>query len=330
MRFSVSAAVLLIVTWGAFAPAVGYPFVYEDAREARLTLNPEATSHQIYMQPYRALTYASRHVDMTLFGIQPWGFHLGAVLWHGLNVLILFAVAWLIFPPWGAVLAAGVFAWHPVQIEAVAYVSARADLISTVGVLLALLAASLGSVAGAVVGVVLACLGKEAAIVAGALVPLWAAWTRAPLHLGKYAAVVGGLAIAGVVLMGRDLTEWSVVLNPTLAGEQLATIWRLLALIVAPIGQTVDHDWQSLRWLGGAALVLSVGLTVWSIAEGWPRRHWLAFGWLWTLVALSPRLVVPLYEGLHEHHLYFPMIGWALCAGHWLTVRDARRSEQWH
>ena len=325
MRFGLSAAALLIVMLFVFAPAIGYGFVFEDTKDARLTLDPAFTGHQIYMQPYRALTYASRWIDMTLFGIQPWGFHLGSIAWHAVNVWLVFALAWLVLPPWGAIAAAGIFAWHPIQVEAVAYVSARADLVATCGVLLALLAASLGSVAGAVVGVVFACLGKEASIVAWALVPLWAAWTRAPFPLKRWCAVggvLGGIAYAAIL---RDITEFSIQPSMALAGEQLAVIFRLLALVAVPWGFTIDHDWASIAWFSPGALVGALGLTFWAVTEGWAHRHWLALAWLWTLIALSPRLVVPLYEGLHEHHVYPVLFGWCLCAGHWLTVNTRER-----
>lgn len=325
MRFATVATLLLAGTLTTFAPAVTFPLVYEDARDTQITLSANRLIDQLQTQPLRSVTTLTRLWEIGAFGLQPWGFHLGSVIWHLLNVWIVLAVAWLTLPSWAALTAAGVFALHPLQAEAVVYVSARADLVSTCFVLLAVLAASVGSMAGAVVGVVVASLAKESAIVAWALVPLWAAWTSAPFPVGRWcaAAVVG--ALAGAWFVWQQIGGLSAVFSPVLIGEQLAAVWRLIAAIAVPWGLTVDHDWAAIAWLRGPAVAASIGLTYWACRHGWASRSWLAFAWLWTLVCLSPRFVVPLYEGLHERHFYPVMIGWCLCAGHWWAKYAQRK-----
>lgn len=324
MRLGTSAAVLFVSTVIVFAITVTYPFVYEDTRDAHLTMNPEMIPHQITAQPFRATTHLSRWIDLTIFGIQPWGFHLSNVLWHAVNVTLLLSLAWMVLPPWGAIAAAVVFGWHPIQVEAVTYISARADLVATFGVLLALVSATRRSLLGALVGVVFATLTKETAIVAWGLVFLWVAWiweTRI-LRYWIWLAALGALVTILLIWQAIYLARW-VTVDQILIGTQLADIWRLLLLLPLPYGFTIDHDWGALVWLGPLALIGSLGLTAWALTDGWWGRHWLAFGWLWTLIALSPRLVVPLQEGLHERHMYPVLIGWALCAGAWLTRHDS-------
>lgn len=320
---------MLSVTLALFAPAIGFGPAYEDARDPRVTLDPGAVWHQIESQPFRTMTHLTRALEFVAFGGQWWGFHLGSILIHLVNVALVLAIGWLLLPPWGAVLAAGVFAWHPIQVEAVVYVSARPDLVCTVGILLAVLSTSLGSLAGVVVGVLFACLSKEAAVVAWALVPLWAAWTRAPFAWLTWAAISGAGFLAGGVFLVLWIRDWHMTLDSVLIGQQLAAIWRLVALVLVPWGFSVDHDWASIAWLGPGALLASIAVTLWALLEGWKRQSWFAFAWLWTLIALSPRLVVPLYEGLHEHHFYVVLVGWCLCAGHWLTKGRAGRGSTW-
>lgn len=325
MRYTVCAAALLVLTAWLFAPVVGYPLVYEDDRDAHLLLDGSYTSMLITAVPLRSLTVLSKALDRSLFGIQAWGFHLGSLIVHLVNVALVLTLAWLVLPPWGAVAAAGIFAWHPVQVEAVAYVSARGDLLSTGFLLLALLSATCGSMAGALVGVILASITKETAGVAWALVPLWASWSRAPFPVRRWLVVGAVGAALGVVAVLYWIGAVRFVFDSVLMGHQLAVIGSLLSLVVLPWGFAVDHDWAGLAWLGPAALILACGLTALAVLEGWPRRQWWAFGWLWTLAVLWPRLVVPLDEGLHEHHLYMVLVGWCLCAGHWLTSIDARK-----
>ncbi len=318
MRLAYSAALLLVVVLAVFLPTTGYEFVYEDFRETRLTLDPGAITHQISVQPFRTGLHLSRALDMALFGIQPWGFHLGSVLWHAVNVLLVLAVGWLVLPPWPAMLMAGIFALHPLQMEAVAYVSARADLVATCGVLLALLAASLGSVAGAVLGVVFACVGKETAIVAWALVPLWAAWTQAVFPVRRW-LVMGsiGAALSAAVMLSQ-IRDSAMGFDLSIAAHAAGELWRQLFGLIWMWDYTIEPTAVSPAWQW-VALVATCWVTVWALAVSWQQRNVVGFAWLWTLIALSPRFVVPLYEGLHDRHLYICLVGWAFCAGSWLS-----------
>lgn len=319
MRITDTAAILFLVTLAVFAPVWGHGFVYEDRRDAHLTLEPGQT----HANPFRLVTQASRKLDLALFGVDAGGMHGMSVVYHAINVVLVLFVAWLALPPWGAILAAGLFAVHPIQVEAVSYVSARADLLAGYGLLLALFAASLGSATGAVLGVVLASLAKETAVVAWGLVFLWAAWASQAAFLRRWALLSLAGVLVGVSVLLTFFADVHIVPDIDAMGRQLATVWRLVLLLPFPVGFSIDHDWAAVAWLGPVAFIGSMGLTAWALTDGWWNRRWLAFAWLWTLVALSPRLVVPLYEGLHERHMYPVVIGWALCAGAWLTKTRA-------
>src|SRR5271157_3700321 len=85
--------------------------------------------HQVY---YRPLFVAWSMLNYALFGLRPWGWHLGAVLLH---VGAVMAVFWLArrlgLEHWTAALAALIFALHPVHIEPVTWVSAASDSMVT-------------------------------------------------------------------------------------------------------------------------------------------------------------------------------------------------------
>ncbi len=81
-----------------------------------------------YWQPVTAL---SRMVDVELFGLDPGGHHLMNLLFHILNVLLLFfLLKQLTGAFWRSAALAGFFAIHPLQVETVAWVSARKDLLA--------------------------------------------------------------------------------------------------------------------------------------------------------------------------------------------------------
>lgn len=311
-----------------YGPTLGYGFVYEDLNDAPLFLSePDLTTTLIgaSLNPLRSLTQVSYYANKVLFGaMNPVGFHAFSV---GLHLACVFLL-WALVRHWSApaaVLTAGLFALHPLQVEAVAYVSSRGDVVAAVGVLLALRATSAGSFAGAWLGVVVAALGKETAVVAWGLVPLWATWSRAPFPVRTWLlSVVPLLLVAGVL---AAMLRLPVAFDIGQVAETATSIWRMVGLFWVPVGSTIDHDWQGVPlWLQAAAVGVSVGLTAWAVTLGWVRS-WVALAWLWTVVALAPRFVVPVTEGLHEHHFYVPMIGWCLCAGGWLHETSAGRLE---
>ena len=108
----------IIRTWSNLPRAFGSDLWYHVAR------------HQVY---YRPLFVAWSMLNYTLFGLRPWGWHLGAVLLH---VGAVVAVFWLVrrmgVEYWTAALAALIFALHPVHIEPVTWISAASDTLVTI------------------------------------------------------------------------------------------------------------------------------------------------------------------------------------------------------
>lgn len=105
------------------------------------------SSAQLYYQP---LTWLSHGLDVALWGMWPVGHHAQSVVWHALNAGLVVLVTWRLSKwaaPWSEVerlLLAGwvglVFAVHPLQVEAVAWIAGRKTLVSGSFLLLAVLA----------------------------------------------------------------------------------------------------------------------------------------------------------------------------------------------
>ena len=89
---------------------------------------------------WHPLTWISLQTDAEIFGLNAGAFHLVNVLFHAANVVLLFRL-WLRLTDrlWPAALIAALFAWHPLHIESVAWVSERKDVLSAFFALLALL-----------------------------------------------------------------------------------------------------------------------------------------------------------------------------------------------
>jgi tetratricopeptide (TPR) repeat protein len=96
------------------------------------------TEQHAYWAP---LTWLSHEVACQFFGLNPWGHHLINVLLHAANTALVFLVfRRLTGATWRSLMLAALFGWHPLRVESVAWVTERADVLSTLFWMLALLA----------------------------------------------------------------------------------------------------------------------------------------------------------------------------------------------
>ena len=144
-RKTVAICLLLfvLVLWG-FLPSLRNDFVNYDDNvyvtenlqvQAGLTWESLAWAfgkfhgEQTYWHP---LTWVSHMLDCRLYGLQPWGHHLTSVLWHAVNTLLVFLVfKRLTGAVWRCAVLAALFALHPLQVDTVAWVTERKNLLST-------------------------------------------------------------------------------------------------------------------------------------------------------------------------------------------------------
>jgi tetratricopeptide (TPR) repeat protein len=130
------AGLLLLITLIAYIPAIQGGFVWDDDRY--LTENQTLRSLQglkkIWVNPnstpqYYPLVFSTFWLEYKLWGLRPTGYHLVNVLLHALSTLLLYRLLMYLNLP-GAWLAAAVFALHPVQVESVAWVTERKNVLS--------------------------------------------------------------------------------------------------------------------------------------------------------------------------------------------------------
>jgi tetratricopeptide (TPR) repeat protein len=92
---------------------------------------------------WHPLTWLSHALDCQLYGLNPAGHHLTSVFIHTLNVILLFLVLSRVTGCTGrSLLVAGLFALHPLNVESVAWVAERKNVLSTLFFLFALAAYS--------------------------------------------------------------------------------------------------------------------------------------------------------------------------------------------
>jgi tetratricopeptide (TPR) repeat protein len=89
---------------------------------------------------WHPLTWLSHMADCELFGLNPGAHHFVNVLFHVANVILLFVLLLrLTGALWPCAFIAALFAWHPLHVESVAWISERKDVLSTFFALLSLL-----------------------------------------------------------------------------------------------------------------------------------------------------------------------------------------------
>lgn len=99
--------------------------------------NPVKAHDQTYWHP---VTWLSHMLDCQLFGLNPGAHHLINLLIHVINVILLFLTFQLMTgAPWQSGFVAAVFALHPINVDSVAWISERKNLLSTTFWILTLL-----------------------------------------------------------------------------------------------------------------------------------------------------------------------------------------------
>lgn len=326
----------IIRTWSNLPRAFGSDLWYHVAR------------HQVY---YRPLFVAWSMLNYTLFGLRPWGWHLGAVLLHVGSVASVFWLSRKLgLEYWTAVLTALIFALHPVHIEPVAWVSAASDTLVTIFAALAFGAFLSGRNSERNRGrqttawwiaslVLLACalLTKEMAVMFSALVGIYA-WLH-PLEKWKASGAqrILGAAIEAtpyaVVTIAYVLLRKNALLHSTGQFDPnhgMLDVARTLPLVLSiylrqllvPLGITGLYYTPYVTSAIFTQIVIPVVLlaVVLAVLWYWNRREKnsiVAFAGLWLLIGLAPALYLRNFgngDFVRDRYMYLPSIGFAILA----------------
>jgi hypothetical protein len=366
-RRALTPVAVALMTAAAFLPALGGSFLNWDDNVNFLTnaayrgLGPEQIRWaftSVLFGHYIPLTRISWSLNYTLGGMNPWGYHLVNVLLHAANAVIFYFVARRLLaaaagdgdqPGRGepgllaaAAVAALVFGLHPLRVEPVAWITARADLLCASFALLTVwihLRAVEGpgparldlTVAGAAT-LAAALLSKGAALpLVAALVLLdiyplrrvarlgWPALVREKLPLLLVTLAAGGI-VAYAVRHGAVLTQISE--HGVLA--RLAAVAH--TLLISPIRMIWPGSLSPLYEMPGRigpleprfvlALIGSVLVTAGLIAV---RKRWPAglAAWAYSALMLAPTSAI-VRQGVDlapDRYTYLSGLGFALLAG---------------
>ncbi len=143
--------VLISVTLALYWPVRHYDFVqYDDpdyvsenqtVRDGLTTYGLMWSFVDVHVANWHPVTWISHMLDCQLFGVNPGAHHLVNAGFHCANAALLFLLLRTMTGAfWRSAFVAALFAWHPLRVESVAWISERKDVLSGFFFLLTLLA----------------------------------------------------------------------------------------------------------------------------------------------------------------------------------------------
>ena len=290
---------------------------------------------------WHPLTWISHALDYQLFKLNPAGHHYTNVLLHCANVVLLFLLlVQATQRVWPSLVVAAIFAAHPLNVESVAWVAERKNVLSMLFLLLALWAyqryALKPSIAKyGVVFFLFACglMAKPQVITLPFLLLLWDYWPLRRLQFESAQTVdrsrsLGWLLLEKVPLLALSAVSAVLTLSAQQAGgavrsviEYPATvrIENAIAAYFDYIGRMLwplrlapmySHPGDSLLgWQIGVAALFVIAVTV--LVIRFREKRYLVVGWFWFLGALVPMigLVQVGQQATADRYMYLPMIG---------------------
>ena len=345
-------AVLALAALAAYANAFGNQFVFDDEtliqgnvflREGTSLFSAFASSlgggerASDFYRPLQVLLYV---LVARLGGVEPFGYHLLNVALHAANISLVYLLGRKLGFRAGAVFGAAlVWGLHPIQTEAVTYMSATADTLYAffclLGVFILLPDFAPRRVAAAGLCMIGGLLSKEVAAVFPLLAMACLCLTsprrfeaRTYLCTWPFWLLAAGYAALRLTVLNLHALDPGFASNPVfqLYADHyayriytfLATLPFYLALLVYPAGLHLERQFPVYTgplygevWAGAFIILAAAAQLMWGRCR---RGLALSWGLLWFAAAYSlyTGLAVPLNALFLEHWMYLPTAGLAL------------------
>ncbi|MGD0596984.1 MAG: tetratricopeptide repeat protein [Sedimentisphaerales bacterium] len=338
------AIAIVVGCFAAYIPAIQGGFVWDD--DDYVTANPLLSApdglYRIWFSTdspsqYFPLAYTTFRGEYQLWGLNPAGYHTVNVAIHCINALLIWVILRRLSIPW-AWFAAAVFALHPVNVESVAWITERKNVLMLFFSLLSVLCwvefvfggksgrKAILLYAGSLLFCALALFSKATACTLPAALVLILWLKRSPvtvkrwLQIAPYIAMAIGIGLLvmwwekhhqgmGVVNLGLSSTEKTLI-----AGRAL---WFYLWKLIWPVNLAFSYP----RWNIDAHSVWQYGWPVSfviAIVCAWLLRNRLGRGPV-TALLFFPAMLFPMlgffplytfvYTFVADHYQYMACIG---------------------
>jgi Tfp pilus assembly protein PilF len=353
---------LALATISLYSSVTRAPFLnYDDA--IHVTDNPQVRAGLTWRtvvwafrtseaSDWHPMTWLSHALDCQLFGLGPEGPHTVNLLLHTANALLVFLVlAGVTGLVWRSFAVAAFFALHPINVESVAWISERKDVLSMFFFLLALAAygwyarrPGVARYMAVTVAYCLALMSKAQVITfpfALLLLDYWPLQRLLPAEeAGRAAApslwkLVGekvpwfALSLASAIITIRvegDATQAALPFWIHLGNAAISYI-KYLGKAFWPADLALVYPHPGFAISKAAAMVSAFAIVSLSIlAVGLRERRYGFVGWFWFLGTLVPMigLVQISVHGMADRYAYIPLLGIFVVVG-WGSAELARR-----
>ena len=336
---------IAVCTAVVYGQTVGHEFVnYDDGKyvyenvHVRNGLSWEGVGWAfttLWASNWHPLTWLSHMLDCELFGLNAGVHHLGNVLLHILNSMLLCLVLRnMTGAVWRSAMVAALFALHPLHVESVAWVAERKDVLSTLFFML-----TLGAYAryadrpsrtryGLVfVFLALGLMAKPMLVTVPFVLLLLDYWPLERFRLTQtnalrllvmekvplFVLVAASSLVTFVAQQRGGATSLTFVVPFGLRiANALVSYVAYPGKILWPTGLAVLYPYRdavsTVQWAGAAAVLAGVTvLVIWASR----KRRYPAVGWLWYLGTLVPviGLVQVGMQSMADRYTYVPAMG---------------------
>ena len=349
-------AVLAVAVLLAYFNALTGAFQFDDYNV--IVQNPAVHSLAAWfdsMPGIRPLLKFSYALNWTLHS-GPFGFHLFNVVVHAINAVLVYQLLRALIEQrteahWGPFAGALLFALHPVQTEAVTYISGRSVCLMALFYLCSVLTwlraeqqahpAPWRALSAGLFGAAL--LVKETAVTLPfALLLLDALGSRRRFTMGQmlqrqawhWLVLGGSVVVIAASPTYRNLLEVSLAARGMLENllTQTNAVCYLAVQLIAPWRLNVDPDLPVLSAftpalsLQAAAIIALMALGLCNLR----RRAWLAFAILWFFLQLLPtNSLLPRLDVANDRQLYLALIGVACAFGMGVQAVMQHENRRW-
>jgi tetratricopeptide (TPR) repeat protein len=288
----IGAFTIFSATVFCYWPALRGDFIWDDDRHVseNPTLRDMKGLSRIWFRwgatpQYYPLTHTSFWIEYRFFELNPTGYHVTNVVLHAVNALLLWRLLWVLEIS-GAWLAAAIFALHPINVESVAWISERKNVLAmglALGSILMYLKQTRRAYAASLVLFGAAMLSKTFVATVPAVILLLIWWKRGRvvkrdmMLLSPMFMVAVAMGIMTAIMERRHVgalgADWE--LSPAqrvlIAGR---AVWFYVRTLVYPVELTFSYP----RWVIDVGSVrqwiLPIAAAVLLLALGILSRRW--------------------------------------------------------
>jgi tetratricopeptide (TPR) repeat protein len=328
---------LIFITAFCYLNSLGAGFVWDDFNNV---VNNEELSRpwgwgKIFLHPwqgfYRPLSYLTIVFDHSIWGKNPFGYHLTNFLFHLFNVILIFSlVRKLTSSAAISFFTALLFAVHPINTEAVTYISGRSDLICFFFLLLSLhlyiklLATDMFKkkvyLFFSLLSLLLAVLSRENALLFPLLLFSYnLLFLKSELRKKIKLLIPYVIIIVALLFFRFFLIKGNFV--PIKWGNTDSIFKALLfyvRLIIFPFGLHMQHSIDEITFFSTLSeYILAIAVvTLIGVFFALVKKKYLHFGLIWFIMTIVPFLGILRFNvDIAEHWLYLPCFGLFLLAG---------------